>query len=247
MPIHDWNRVDANLFHHFHQMWTTAICNALNAGLLPKGFSALVEHHAAGVVPDVLAVERSRRWSPSTEARGGAVVTAEPPHTRLVLHAKDEVLASRGSRITIRHPLGEIVSVIEVVSPGNKSSRSALKSFVDKTVDFLRQGIHVLVIDLLPPTRRDPEGIHKVIWDEFQDELLTLPADKPFTLVAYVASLPKVAYIEFVGVGDPLPDMPAYLDLDSYVPVPLESTYQSAWSNCPEDMRDFVKHGGEHP
>lgn len=243
MPIHDWSRIEPNLFHHFHQAWTMTICNRLNSGLLPKGFSALVEQHAAGVVPDVLAVERSRRWS-STEATGGALVTAEPPRTRLVLHAQDEVLSSRGNRITIRHPLGEIVSVIEVLSPGKKSSRSAMKSFVDKTVEFLRQGIHVLAIDLLRPTSRDPEGIHKVIWDEFQDEPFALPADKPFTLVAYVASLPKVAYIEFVGVGDSLPDMPVYLDLDSYVPVPLEATYGSAWVSCPEDMREFVEHGG---
>ena len=245
MPIHDWSRVEAKLFHHFHQAWTMAICNTLNAGLLPKGFSALVEQHAAGVVPDVLAVDRSRRGFLSPEARGGAVITAEPPQTRLVLHAKDELLSSRGNRITIRHPLGEIVSVIEVVSPGNKSSRSSLKSFVDKTVEFLRQGIHVLVIDLFPPTSRDPEGIHKVIWDEFQDDPFTLPPDKPLTLVAYVASLPKAAYIELLGVGDLLPDMPAYLDLDSYVPMPLESTYQAAWASCPEDMREFVESGGK--
>ena len=241
MPIHDWTRVDANLFHHFHQAWTMAICSALNAGRLPKGFSALVEQHAAGVVPDVLAVERSRRWAPSSEGLGGAVVTAEPPQTRLVLHAQNEALSSRANRITIRHPLGEIVSVIEVVSPGNKSSRSSLHALIAKTVEFLRQGVHVLVIDLFPPTARDPAGIHKVIWDEFQDEPFVLPPDKRLTLVAYVASLPKTAYIELVGVGDQLPDMPAYLDLDSYVPVPLESTYQSAWFDCPDDMREYVE------
>lgn len=56
MPIHDWSRVDANLFHHFHQRWTVAIADALNTGVLPPGFSALVEQHAAGLVPDVLAV-----------------------------------------------------------------------------------------------------------------------------------------------------------------------------------------------
>lgn len=204
MPVHDWSPVEPNLFHHFHQMWSMAICNRLNAGLLPKGFSALVEQHAAGVV-----------------------------------------LASRSNRITIRHPLGEVVSVIEVLSPGNKSSRSAMRSFVDKTVEFLRQGIHVLVIDLLRPTSRDPQGIHKVIWDEFQEEPFALPADTPFTLVAYVASLPKVAYIEFAGVGDALPNMPVYLDLDSYVPLPLEATYASAWANCPEEMRTFVEHAGD--
>lgn len=243
--IHDWTRVDANLFHHFHQAWTIAICNALNSGLLPKGFSALVEQHAGGVVPDVLAVERSRRWPEIVEASWGAVVTAEPPRTRLVLHAQNEALAARGNRITIRHPLGEIVSVIELVSPGNKASRSAIKSLVDMTVDFLRNGIHILVVDLFPPGVRDPDGIHKVIWDEFQDEPFALPADKRLTLVAYVASLPKVAYIELVGIVDALPDMPVYLDLDHYVRVPLESTYQSAWSSCPEDMREFVERGGK--
>ena len=39
MPIHDWTRVRANRFHDFHQSWTIAIRNALNAGLLPPGFS----------------------------------------------------------------------------------------------------------------------------------------------------------------------------------------------------------------
>ncbi len=50
-----------------------------------------------------------------------------------------------------------------------------------------------------------------------------------------------MAYVEPVAVGDPLPDMPAYLDADSYVPVPLESTYQATWASCPEDMREAVE------
>ena len=36
MPIHDWSRVDANLFHHFHQAWTMTICNKLNS--VPKEY-----------------------------------------------------------------------------------------------------------------------------------------------------------------------------------------------------------------
>jgi hypothetical protein len=243
MPIHDWSRVDANLFHHFHQAWTMTICNTLNAGLLPKGFSALVEQHAGGVVPDVLALQRRRRPPSLPEPTGGVVITAIPPQTRHVLRAKDELLSARGNRITIRHPLGEVVSVIEIVSPGNKAGRSALRAFVEKTADFLKRGIHVLVVDLLPPSARDPQGLHKAIWDEFQDEPFELPPDKPLTLAAYVAGLPKLAYVEPVGVGDPLPDMPAYLDRDSYVPVPLEATYQAAWDSCPEDLRDVVERG----
>jgi hypothetical protein len=243
MPIHDWTRVDANLFHHFHQAWTLTICNALNHGLLPTGFSALAEQHAAGVVPDVIALQRRTRPNQPTKPAGGAVITATPPKARHVIQAAHEILATRGNRITIRHPLGRIVCVIEIVSPGNKSSPSALRAFVEKTVDFLRQGVHLLIVDLFPPSRRDPQGIHKAIWDEIEDQPFELPPDKPLTLAAYYAGIPKTAYVEPVGVGDAMPDMAAYLDLDSWVPVPLEATYQTTWASCPEDMREVVERG----
>jgi hypothetical protein len=243
VPIHDWSHIDANLFHHFHQAWTITLCNALNGGLLPKGYSALVEQHAAGVVPDVLALQHRPRRNRPAEPTGGNVVTATQPKTRHVIRAQEEISANRGNRIAIRHPLGRVVCIIEIVSPGNKGSRSALRSFVEKAVDFLRQGVNLLVVDLFPPSARDPQGIHKAIWDEIEDKPFTLPPDKPLTLAAYVAGLPKTAYVEPVGVGDPLPDGPAYLDPDSWVPVPLESTYQATWASCPEDMREAVERG----
>jgi hypothetical protein len=43
MPIHDWARVDPGIFHHFHTAWITHISDALNDGLLPGGYYALVE------------------------------------------------------------------------------------------------------------------------------------------------------------------------------------------------------------
>ena len=42
-----------------------------------------------------------------------------------------------------------------------------------------------------------------------------------------------------MSVGDKMRDMPVYLDCDSYVPVPLEATYQSAWANLPELAREL--------
>ena len=242
MPVHNWSRVDANVFHHFHQAWTVAIAAKLNSGLLPSGYSALVEQHTAGVAPDVLALERWSRPEPT-----GGVLTVEPPKTSLVRHTK-AVLAARANRIAIRHRLGEVVCVIEVVSTGNKSSRAALRSFVEKAIEFLRQGVHLLIIDILPPTPRDPQGMHKAVWDEIEEEPFELPPGKSLTLSSYVAGdltagIETTAYVEFLGVGDPLPDMPAYLDRSGYVPVPLESTYQSAWATCPADLREFVETG----
>ena len=246
MPVRDWSRVDANLFHDFHQAWTMAIRNALNAGLLPAGYSALVERHAAGLVPDVLAVER--RGSSGRPEPTGGLLTAEPPRTKHVIRGKLDGLAARANRVTIRHRLGEVVCIIEVVSPGNKSSRAGLRSFVEKTHEFLSAGVNALVADLFPPTPRDPSGIHKAIWDEIEEAPFDLDPDHPLTLAAYVAEdlaagRAVTAYVQPVAVADVLPDMPAYLDSRFYVPVPLERTYQSAWETCPADMRYLVEHG----
>jgi hypothetical protein len=48
MPIRDGTRVRANRFHDFHQCWTAALCNALNAGALPPRFFALIEEKREG-------------------------------------------------------------------------------------------------------------------------------------------------------------------------------------------------------
>jgi hypothetical protein len=168
-------------------------------------------------------------------------VSEAPPKTRFVSQASDEdVYAAKADRIAIHNALGEVVSIIELVSPGNKNSRHSIRSFVEKTMDFLRQGIHVLIIDLFPPSPRDSQGIHEVIWDEVQEEPFELPLDKPLTLVSYCAGVPKKAYIEPVAVGDPLPEMPVFLASDTYILAPLEPTYLTTWQTCPEPLRESV-------
>jgi hypothetical protein len=242
MSIHDWSRVPAGLFHHFHQRWTAAICDALNAGRLPKGYSALIEQSAAGVYPDVITLEYGPRASGHRNAPTGIAVASASPKTRFVSQASDEdIYAAKANRIAIHHPLGEVIAIIEIVSPGNKSGRHALRAFVEKNLGFLHQGIHLLIIDLFPPSKRDPQGIHKAIWDEIQDEPFELPSDKPLTLAAYSAGVPKRAYVEPVAVGEPLPEMPLFLDPESYIPVPLEATYLATWESCPEVFRETVQ------
>jgi hypothetical protein len=240
MPIHDWTRVEANLFHDFHQTWAVAIRNALNGGLLPKGYTALVEQHAPALVPDVLALKRATEPIELDEPTGGGVITATEPKTRYVMRAQQDSMAARGNRITIRHQRGLIVCVVEILSPGNKSSRYALRTFVEKSLEFLRNGVNLLLIDLFPPSNRDPQGIHKAIWDEIEGTPFELPPKQPLTLAAYIAGLPITACVEPIGIGEAMPDMPAYLDESHYVPVPLELTYMATWASYPADMRDDV-------
>ncbi len=244
MPLHDWTRVPSGLFHDFHQSWSIRIKDALNAGRLPRGISALVEQKSGPKESDVLAVE-SRFKRPQSDSTGAAtaVATKPKPVTRFVRRTTAETYSARANRIVLKHHLGRTVAVIEIVSPGNKDTKRALREFVDKTFDFLRTGIHVLVIDLFPPTTRDPSGIHKAIWDEMHAEDFTLPEGRDRTLVSYEVDGVRVAYIEPVGLGEALPDMPLFLSNDFHVMVPLEPTYCATWDVVPEAFRIAVETG----
>jgi hypothetical protein len=79
--------------------------------------------------------------------------------------------------------------------------------------------------------------IHELIWDRIADESFKLPADKPLTLAAYSAGDVIRAFVEPVGVGDRLPDMPIFLEPDRYGPCPLETTYQASWDLFPRALR----------
>ena len=152
-----------------------------------------------------------------------------------------EAIASRQKSLVIRHVTGHcVVAIIEVVSPNNKSSVTALKAMAEKAGNFLRAGVHLLFLDLFPPSARDPNGIHPLIWSQIEDQPFTLPPDKPLTLAAYSAGLVVEAFIEPVAVGDALPDMPLFLTPGAHVPVPLEASYAEAWSKIPSPWREVI-------
>jgi hypothetical protein len=46
MPVHDWKRVDAVIFHDFHVSWISELRKKLNKDLLPEDYCALAEQHA---------------------------------------------------------------------------------------------------------------------------------------------------------------------------------------------------------
>lgn len=239
MPVHDWTRVDAGLFHDFHQSWSVEIKNALNNGLLPKGYYALVEQRVGGPEPDVIAVETGRGRKVKV-ANSGTVAVAEPPRTRVVQSLAIGHYARKANRIMVRHALGAVVAVIEIVSPGNKGSTSAVQAFVQKAFEFLNSGVHLLVIDLFPPTRRDPDGLNNAIWEEFGVGPFDRPAGQPLSLAAYEAGGSLTAYVETVGLGDPLPAMPVFIARGLHVLVPLEETYMATWNVTPEPIRELV-------
>jgi hypothetical protein len=237
VPVHDWTRVDAGLFHAFHQSWIVKLCDALNRGVLPVDYFALPEQSIRGPIPDVLTLRLASQQQGSTESSAGLAVAAVHPRARLVGRAEESTFARKADRISVRHRHGQIVAVVEIVSPGNKASINELRTFVEKASDLIVQGVHVLVIDLFPPSKRDPAGIHKAIWDEFVEQDFELSPGKPLILAAYDAGPPPAAYAESIAVGEALPEMPLFLKPEFYVLAPLEASYQVTWDNFPPPMK----------
>ncbi|HQZ64230.1 MAG TPA: hypothetical protein PLY87_04105, partial [Planctomycetaceae bacterium] len=82
--------------------------------------------------------------------------------------------------------------------------------------------------------QRCPQPRIAAIWEQVQDDSFQLPADQPLTLVAYECDqFTTRASIEPIAVGQPLPDMPLFLEPNGCIMVPLEATYETAFSVLP--------------
>jgi hypothetical protein len=120
MPLHDWTRVEAGIFHAFHHRWISAISDVLNEGILPPEYYALPEQFAAGFGPAFQATAQTDM----------------------------EFYRRKQNSIVVRHVSGDrVIAMIEIVSPGNKSTRHAFRSFIDKATQLLENGVHLLLID----------------------------------------------------------------------------------------------------
>jgi hypothetical protein len=256
MPVHDWPRVDAGIFHHFHQRWIGAISDVLNERVLPADYYALAEQQGAGFEPDVLtlvapASKQSGADDPPPQGSsrgdgtsGGVTLVAEPKVSVRAETALDFYRRKQNVVAVRLASCDRLVAVVEVVSKGNKSGRKAFDDFVRKAAEFLSHGVHILILDLQPPTSRDPQGVHGAIWDEVAGEDYTRPDNKPLTLAAYESGPGVRAFVEPISVGDPLIDMPLFLEPGRYVAVPLEATYRIAFDAVPRRWRSVLATGG---
>ena len=255
MPVHDWTKVNAGVFHDFHQRWIISIANSLNGGLLPRNYYAMAEQVAMGPIPDVITVERQDLTSEAASddsASGGTAtlqtiaVVDHPPKVHYSHRMGSEPLryAAKANRIAIRHSSGDVVvGYIEIISPGNKHGEFAIRNIVEKMGEAIERGCHLLIIDLHPPTPRDPRGIHALFCTEqFTDtDSPGVTDDKPLGMSAYQATLEPQAYFEPFAVGDKLIDMPAFLTPKHYVNVPMEATYLNAWNGVPSRWKEVIE------
>jgi Protein of unknown function (DUF4058) len=251
MPVHDWRKVETGTFHAFHNAWNTHLMGKLNGGILPKGYYALAEQYVRGRVPDVLTFQvpepdQNARLVSGSGDRGIALADSPPQVRHRLIADENTAYRARQRTLTIRSTSGHhIVAMLEIVSPANKDRASSVQDFVKNVESALIRGIHVLVVDLIRPGKHDPRGIHGEIWSRYASEEYGLPVEQALTLSSYLAEDEVEAYVDHLNFGDPLPEMPLFLDDETYIYVPLETTYLAAYLDLPDFWRDVLE--GKQP
>ncbi len=247
MPVHDWTRVEAGLFHDFHVTWIALIRIALNEGLLPEGYYALAEQHTGRSIPDILTLHASPEPPapplPLPPATGGTLLAEAPPRVRR-RHTIEQASLELRRSIAIRHISGHrLVALLEIVSPANKDRARHVEDLAAKAVDALNAGVHLLLVDLFPPGAHDPYGMHGAICQRLEqsDEPYDVPPEAPLTVASFAAGPRVDVFVEYLAVGAVLPEMPLFLRPDRYVNAPLESTYQAVFHGTPAFWRDVLE------
>ena len=252
MPVHDWSRVDAGIFHDFHHAWIEELKRALNQRL-PSDYYALAEQITARFGPDVLALQElsgpamqssDSQEPPSVTGESGneGAVALAPPDLEVTASTEVDYYRLKQKAVAVRHVSDDrVVAVIEIVSKANKANVTGLDAFLRKSAGLMHEGVHLLVLDLQPTTPRDPNGIHGAIWEYISGETdYRAPPAKPLTLVAYEVADATLAYVVPVAVGDTLRDMPLFLKIDGQIPAPLEHTYMRAFEFMPRRWRTVL-------
>src|SRR5262245_39245253 len=106
MPIHDWTRVHAGTFHDFHTTWMAHLKEALNRGVLPGGYSAMIEKVVTRMQTDVLTLRASADRPPVVSGGTGLAVAEALPRVRIRARPQPGAAARprrRSRRLTIRH------------------------------------------------------------------------------------------------------------------------------------------------
>jgi hypothetical protein len=228
MPLHDWT--DERGWDSVHPLWLTYLLEWLRPRL-PEGYKAFLGGVPALTVasgngkPDVSV----RQWGPRPAAEGAASETAvlEPDLEASVVVRLDPQMAVHVDF----H--GQLIAAIELVSPRNKDRPDSKETYTNRYLGYLRLGVHLLLVDVLPRPRRF--SFSDAITSSLRLELPPLPP--PFAAAYRVGEVVPVGddmgsllavWRRPLQVGQPLPALPLPLSVHQAILIDLEETYQRA-------------------
>jgi hypothetical protein len=228
MPLYDWT--DERGWDSVHPIWLTYLVEWLRPRL-PEGYKAFLGGVPALTVasgngkPDVSVRQRGPRSAAEKAVTGTAVL--EPDLEAPVSIRLDPQLAVHVDF----H--GQLIAAIEIVSPRNKDRADAKATYTNRYLGYLRLGVHLLLVDVLPRPRR--HSFSDAIASGLGLELPPLPP--PFAATYRVGEVIPVGddlgnlvavWRRPLEVGQPLPALPLPLNVHEAIVIELEDTYHRA-------------------
>jgi hypothetical protein len=225
MPLHDWS--DDRGWDSVHLLWLNQLLDWIQPRL-PPDFRAYLGSVPALTIdaPNGRPAMSVRNWPadagppppPGPEGAG-----EEPDGEAVATFTLDP---QRAIHVDLH---GQLVAALELVSPRNKDRPAARARYLARYVGYLRQGVHLMLIDVLPR----PAGF------SFPD---AIAADLGFAVapcpppcaVSYRVSgpVPEGTLLAWwrrtLQVGQPLPTIPLALNTRLRIPINLDQTYQAA-------------------
>ena len=147
--------------------------------------------------------------------------------------------------LAVRSEEGDrLAAIVELVSPGNKTSRREIEAAVSKVTTCLSSGVHVGLVDLVPVGGTLlPDGLTAAVADACGFARVEVLAERPLAVASFEAADrdgPTRLFAEPLAVGDDLPDLPLFLRPGVYVDVPLAPTYATALAATPSRWRGLL-------
>jgi hypothetical protein len=215
-------------WHAFHNAWATYIASDLNSKL-PEGYFA-EPNVQFGIEIDVATFEESlpefKYEEPVIRLQMDfdSSWTPQPPAQNVPFLTTDEIV-----EVSIFNTEGGpiLTGAIELVSPANKDRSSHRSSFVSKCETYLRQGISLVIVDLVTERKAN-------LHNELLNRLVGANASL-FNTELYATAYRPIKrdgqssldiWEEKLTVGCVLPTLPLWLRGEICLPVELNNIYE---------------------
>jgi hypothetical protein len=224
MPLHDWR--DDRGWNSLHIVWQAQLLDWVQPRL-PAGYRAYLGSVPALTidVPNGKPDLGVRRWQPETsEARVSASTGSPEPDTEAV--AVFELDPQTAVHIDLH---GRLVAAIEIVSPRNKDRPDARERYLGRYLGYVRQGVHLLLVDVLPKPADFSFADAIAASLKFPQGLCPVPFAVSYRVGESVPDGTVIGvWRRPVHVGQALPTIPLALTIRDSIPIDLEHTYHEA-------------------
>src|SRR6516162_9740825 len=236
MPLRDHFRPPVESKHSWdelHGMWPAVIVQHLYP-LLPEGYVAAPGVHlGTSFEIDVSAYEQDETGhAENTAAAEGGVAVARwaPPSPTLTLETDWPDQDEYEVRVYDERHGRRLVAAIELVSPGNKDRPESRRAFVAKVAALLQQDVCVSLVDLVTIRQFNLYGD---VLELIGRPDLAAGVKDTFLYAATLRGRKRLhqrplldAWFYPMIVGQPLPSLPVWLDIDLRVMLELEASYE---------------------